>query len=56
MEFGCIGPGGVENNDRPPECSIQLINVNELNKKVHAGVNMIYHFLLVVKLVYLPGI
>ena len=59
MEFGCIGTGGVENNDRPSECSIQLINVNELNKKVHAGVNMIYHFLLVVwhqKLVYLPGI
>ena len=33
MEFGCIGPGGVENNDRPSECSIQLINVNECEQE-----------------------
>ena len=34
MEFGCIRPGGVENNkDRPSECSIQLINVNECEQE-----------------------
>ena len=41
MEFGCIGPGGVENNkDRPSECSIKEVNIQlmSVNKKVHAGV------------------
>ena len=43
MEFGCIGPGGVENNkDRPFECCIKEVNIQLIivNEKVHAGVNI----------------